>query len=301
MEIAQRTAAGKEGGNFFGPATVQVNDAERDALAQIGQGAGRGETAWTGKLIANPQSYHPLDGRRSLADRRSTTLPNGGVPTMKIRKISAYQVDLPCTKVATSGPAASRFRFLTARSCASTPTGDHRLWRSLRWAVLPARLRHWLPCRHQEELAPHLIGADPLPTRQAHRLMDAALKGRRTSSPRSTWPAGIFWDGWQTSPSATRCSAADMATISCSTGDFAGSSEAMARGRLSRRGYRRPASKVGGDPDVDIARIHAVAAVAARRQAGGQMRIPAGSHEWPCVVRAVRDVDVYIEQPCLKL
>ena len=38
MEIAQRTAAaGKEGGNFFGRGAVQVNDAERAALAQIAQ------------------------------------------------------------------------------------------------------------------------------------------------------------------------------------------------------------------------------------------------------------------------
>ncbi|MCO5210582.1 MAG: hypothetical protein M9936_12845 [Caldilinea sp.] len=46
MEIAQRTAAaGKEGGNFFGRGAVQVNDAERDALAQIGQVLGVAGTA----------------------------------------------------------------------------------------------------------------------------------------------------------------------------------------------------------------------------------------------------------------
>ncbi len=38
MEIAQRTAAaGKEGGNFFGRGAVQVNDAEKAALAQVAQ------------------------------------------------------------------------------------------------------------------------------------------------------------------------------------------------------------------------------------------------------------------------
>ena len=40
-EIAQRTAeAGKEGGNFFGRGAVLVNDAERDALAEIAQALG---------------------------------------------------------------------------------------------------------------------------------------------------------------------------------------------------------------------------------------------------------------------
>lgn len=38
LEIAQRTAeAGKEGGNFFGRGAVLVNEAEKDALAEIAQ------------------------------------------------------------------------------------------------------------------------------------------------------------------------------------------------------------------------------------------------------------------------
>ena len=58
--------------------------------------------------------------------------------------------------------------------------------------------------------------------------------------------------------------------------------------------------KVGGDPNVDIARIRAVAA---ELQPGDKLVADANTgwlmHEAMRVVRAVRDVDVYIEQPCL--
>ena len=65
-------------------------------------------------------------------------------------------------------------------------------------------------------------------------------------------------------------------------------------------GYRRFQLKVGGDPDTDIERIKAVAAVL---KPGDRLVADANTgwlqHEAVRVVRAVRDVDVYIEQPCL--
>jgi L-alanine-DL-glutamate epimerase-like enolase superfamily enzyme len=65
-------------------------------------------------------------------------------------------------------------------------------------------------------------------------------------------------------------------------------------------GYRRFQLKVGGDPADDIARIRAVAA---RLQPGDRLIADANTgwlmHDAMRVVRAVRDVDVYIEQPCL--
>ena len=64
-------------------------------------------------------------------------------------------------------------------------------------------------------------------------------------------------------------------------------------------GYRRFQLKVGGDPDVDIERIRAVSAQLER---GDKLIADANTgwvmHEAARVVRAVRDVDVYIEQPC---
>jgi cis-L-3-hydroxyproline dehydratase len=65
-------------------------------------------------------------------------------------------------------------------------------------------------------------------------------------------------------------------------------------------GYRRFQLKVGGDPDVDIRRIHAVAE---RLEPGDRLVADANTgwlmHDAMRVVRGVRGVDVYIEQPCL--
>src|SRR5438876_5566421 len=64
-------------------------------------------------------------------------------------------------------------------------------------------------------------------------------------------------------------------------------------------GYQRFQLKVGGDPAVDIDRIHAVAA---QLRPGDRLIADANTgwlmHDAMRVVRAVRDVDVYIEQPC---
>jgi L-alanine-DL-glutamate epimerase-like enolase superfamily enzyme len=64
-------------------------------------------------------------------------------------------------------------------------------------------------------------------------------------------------------------------------------------------GYRRFQLKVGGNPDQDIERIRAVRAIL---QPGDKLIADANTgwlmHEAARVVNAVRDVDVYIEQPC---
>ena len=64
-------------------------------------------------------------------------------------------------------------------------------------------------------------------------------------------------------------------------------------------GYRRFQLKVGGDPDVDIERIHAVAQ---ELEPGDKLIADANTgwlmHEAARVVRGVEEVDVYIEQPC---
>jgi len=65
-------------------------------------------------------------------------------------------------------------------------------------------------------------------------------------------------------------------------------------------GYRRFQLKVGGDPDVDIERIRAAAG---KLQPGDRLVADANTgwvqHEAVRIAKAVQDVDVYIEQPCL--
>jgi L-alanine-DL-glutamate epimerase-like enolase superfamily enzyme len=66
------------------------------------------------------------------------------------------------------------------------------------------------------------------------------------------------------------------------------------------QGYRRFQLKVGGDPDEDIERIRAVRKIL---EPGDKLVADANTgwlmHEAARVVRAVSDLDVYIEQPCL--
>jgi L-alanine-DL-glutamate epimerase-like enolase superfamily enzyme len=66
------------------------------------------------------------------------------------------------------------------------------------------------------------------------------------------------------------------------------------------QGYTKFQLKVGGQPDIDIQRIHAVAA---EMQTGDVLVADANTgwrqHEAVRIAHAVRDVDVYIEQPCM--
>jgi L-alanine-DL-glutamate epimerase-like enolase superfamily enzyme len=70
-------------------------------------------------------------------------------------------------------------------------------------------------------------------------------------------------------------------------------------GQYRSEGYRKFQLKVGADPETDVERIRAVAALLEQ----GDVLIADANTGWLMkdaarVVRAVRDVDVFIEQPC---
>jgi cis-L-3-hydroxyproline dehydratase len=151
------------------------------------------------------------------------------------------------------------------------------------------------------ELGQHLIGEDPRQLAKLNRRMDAALQGhpyvksaldmacwdilgKTTGQPVCVLLGGRFGD--------------DFGLYRAISQD---APEAMA-GKVSgyrAEGYRRFQLKVGGDPQVDIERIRAVAA---QLETGDRLIADANTgwlmHDALRVVRAVRDVDVYIEQPC---
>ena len=152
------------------------------------------------------------------------------------------------------------------------------------------------------ELGPHLLNEDPLELTRLNRRMDAALKGHPYVK------SGIDIACWDILGQVTGQPVCVL--LGGRYGDDFGlyraisqeSPDAMA-GRVAgyrEEGYRRFQLKVGGDPDIDIERIRAVAAVL---QSGDRLVADANTgwliHEAMRVVRAVRDVDVYIEQPCL--
>lgn len=152
------------------------------------------------------------------------------------------------------------------------------------------------------ELGPHLLGEDPLQLEKLNRCMDAALKGHAYVK------SGIDMACWDLLGKATGQPVCVL--LGGRYGEDFGlyraisqeAPEAMAARVAGYRaeGYRRFQLKVGGDPAEDIARIRAVAG---QLQPGDRLVADANTgwlpHDAMRVVRAVRDVDVYIEQPCL--
>lgn len=152
------------------------------------------------------------------------------------------------------------------------------------------------------ELAPHLIGMDPRELTKLNDRMDAALKGHPYVK------SGIDIACWDLLGQAS-----GLPVCTLMGGRFGEKvrlyraisqedPEVMAKkvAGYKAEGYTRFQLKVGGDPDTDIDRIHAV-----RGMLDSSDRLVADAntgwtqHEAMRVVRAVRDVDVYIEQPCL--
>jgi L-alanine-DL-glutamate epimerase-like enolase superfamily enzyme len=152
------------------------------------------------------------------------------------------------------------------------------------------------------ELAPHLIGLDPRELAKLNQRMDAALKGhpyvksgidiacwdllgKATGLPVCTLLGGRFGEGVRLYRAISQRPPEEMARN-------------VAEYRA--QGYTRFQLKVGGDPDQDIQRIRQVRAIL---EPTDRLVADANTgwtqHEAMRVVRAVRDVDVYIEQPCL--
>jgi L-alanine-DL-glutamate epimerase-like enolase superfamily enzyme len=151
------------------------------------------------------------------------------------------------------------------------------------------------------ELAPHLMGADPVALGTLNERMDAAMRGHPYVK------SAIDMACWDILGKASGLSVATLMGGHVGR-DFAlyraisqESPDEMARRIADYRaeGYRKFQLKVGGDPNADIDRIHAAADVLER---GDELIADANTgwtqHEAVRVADAVRDVDVYIEQPC---
>ena len=151
------------------------------------------------------------------------------------------------------------------------------------------------------ELAPHLIGLDPTqPTAINHR-MDAALKGHpyvKSGVDIACWDilgqvAGL--------PVCTLLGGRFGDRVRLYRAISQQPPDEMARNVADYRaqGYTRFQLKVGGDMHDDIARIKATrAAIEPTDVLVADANTGWTQHEAMRVVRAVRDVDVYIEQPC---
>ncbi|HEX5213821.1 MAG TPA: cis-3-hydroxy-L-proline dehydratase [Vicinamibacterales bacterium] len=152
------------------------------------------------------------------------------------------------------------------------------------------------------ELAPHVIGLDPRELGGLNHAMDAALKGHAFVK------SGIDMACWDILGKATHLPVCVLLggrfgeSVRLYRAISQESPEAMAKkvAGYKAEGYTRFQLKVGGDPDDDIARIRAVRTMLdARDVLVADANTGWTQHEAIRVARAVRDVDVYIEQPCL--
>ena len=223
--------------------------------------------------------------------------------TMRIARIFAHRVELPLHEGAyrwSGGKSVSVFDSTIIGVETNTGLVGHGEVCPLGPFYLPAYaegVRAGL-----RELAPHLIGEDPLALAQLNDRMDVALKGHpyvksgidmacwdilglATGLPVCTLMGGRFGDRVQLYRAISQESPDQMAR------KVAG---------YRAEGYTRFQLKVGGDPETDVERIRAVRAML---QSGDRLVADANTgwtqHDAMRVVRAVRDVDVYIEQPCL--
>jgi cis-L-3-hydroxyproline dehydratase len=222
---------------------------------------------------------------------------------MKICSIAAYQVDLPLRE--------GRYNWSGGKSVAvfdstivRVATDEGLVGYGEVCPLGPFYLPAYAPGVRTGliELAPHLIGLDPLQLGQIDGRMDAALKGHpyvKSAIDMACWDILGKAAGLPVCHLMGGRYGDDVVLYRAISQQ---SPEAMAENVAGYRaeGYRRFQLKVGGDPDVDIRRIHAVAE---RLEPGDRLVADANTcwlmHDAMRVVRGVRGVDVYIEQPCL--
>ncbi len=246
-------------------------------------------------------SHSPANAPQALTPTAITPIPT---PTpIQITGIRAYQVDLPLHEGRYSwsgGKSVSVFdSTIVAIDTSAGITGYGEIC-PLGPAYLPA---YAAGARTGiATLAPQLIGQDPTALQVINRFMDQAMRGHPyvksaidvacwdilgqvTGVPIVTLLGGRYGDDFPLYRAIAQESPEKMAQMVS---------------KYRAEGYTKFQLKVGGDPDTDIARIHQTAAMLQR----GDVLVADANTGWTQhqalrVVDAVRDIDVYIEQPCL--
>lgn len=222
---------------------------------------------------------------------------------MKIRKISVYQVDLPLHEGGykwSGGKSVTVFD--SVHVCVESDAGVTG------WGEVCPLGPAYLPAYAEGArtglrfLSEGLIGENPLELSKLNRRMDQILKGHpyvKSAIDMACWdllgkvtgqPVCMLLGGRYEEDFVLyrAISQEDPETMASRVAQY------------REEGYRRFQLKVGGDPDVDIERIHRVAE---KLQPGDRLVADANTgwtqHEAMRVVRAVKGLDVYIEQPCL--
>ena len=221
---------------------------------------------------------------------------------MKIKRMMAYQVDLPLHEGAYKWSGGKSVEVFDSTIIA-VETDDGHIGYGECCPLGP----FYLPAYGNgvragiKEIGPHLIGQNPLESMKLNQLMDKCLKGH----PYVKSPIDIAC--WDIKGQVTRMPICEMLGGRYEK-DFVlyraisqMEPEAMAANVQKYRdeGYQRFQLKVGGNANEDIERIKLASAVL---KSGDKLIADANTgwlmHEAVRVVKAVHDIDVYIEQPC---
>lgn len=151
------------------------------------------------------------------------------------------------------------------------------------------------------EIGPKLLGLDPTQLGVINQAMDRAMRGHpyvKSALDMACWDILGKVSGQSIAVLLGGRFADDFALYRAISQDTPDAMAAMVAVYRSQ-GYTKFQLKVGGDPDTDIARIRAAAAVLG----SGEVLVADANTGWTQhqavrVAGAVRDVDVYIEQPC---
>jgi L-alanine-DL-glutamate epimerase-like enolase superfamily enzyme len=221
---------------------------------------------------------------------------------MKIARIFAHRVELPLVE--------GQYRWSGGKSVSvfdSTVVGVETDTGLIGYGEVCPLGPFYLPAYAEgvraglRELAPHLIGMDPRELGVLNNRMDAALKGHAYVK------SGIDMACWDLLGRATGLPVCmllggrfgDAVRLYRAISQEAPEAMAAKVAGYRAEGYTRFQLKVGGDPDTDIERIRQVRAIL---PSGDRLVADANTgwtrHDAQRVVRAVRDLDVYIEQPC---
>ena len=222
---------------------------------------------------------------------------------MRITSISAYQVDLPLHEGSYKWSGGKSVTVFDSTVVAVETDAGVTGWGEV-CPLGPAYLAAYANGVRAglAELAPQLIGENPLELAKLNRHMDAVMKGHpyvKSAVDMACWDILGQVSGQPVCALLGGRYGEDFVLYRAISQQ---SPDEMAKNVAGYRaeGYRRFQLKVGGDPEVDIERIRAVRAVL---QPSDRLVADANTgwtqHEALRVVRAVRDVDVYIEQPCL--
>lgn len=222
---------------------------------------------------------------------------------MKITAIRAYQIDLPLHEGSYKWSGGNSVSVFDSTVVAVETDEGLVGWGEicpLGPAYLPAYARG--ARTGIAELAPQLLGTDPLALGELNERMDSAMRGHpyvKSAIDMACWDLLGKVSGLPVAMLMGGHVGDDFALYRAISQD---SPEHMAKriAEYRKEGYRKFQLKVGGDPDTDIERIRA----AADELTTGDVLVADANTGWTQhaairVADAVRDVDVYIEQPCL--